>query len=107
MYINNYFNTTIWSEQKKEFDRRKALVTQTIIVLEKTDPKKAELYQNAYDKVLKGSNTISDLDSKVDPINKEAVEWMTNEWSKLRPELENTSLNVYNRTLGKDKRFCR
>jgi hypothetical protein len=93
------------AEQKKEFDRRKALVTQTIIVLEKADPKKAELYQNAYDKVLKGSNTISDLDSKVDPINKEAVEWMTNEWSKLRPELENTSLNVYNRTLGKDLNY--
>ncbi len=93
------------AEQKAEFNRRKGLVKQTIDQLKKSDPEKAELYQNAYDKVLKDSNTISDLDSKVDPINKEAVEWMTNEWTKLRPDLENTSLNVYNRTLGKDLNY--
>ena len=27
---------------------------------------------------------------------------MTEQWTKARPELENVSLNVYNRTLGKD-----
>ena len=27
---------------------------------------------------------------------------MTAEWSKVRPELENVSLNVYNKVLGKD-----
>ncbi len=93
------------SEQKSEFNRRKGLVKQTIERLKKSDPKKSELYQNTYNKVLKDSNTIFDLDSKVDPINKEAVEWMTNEWAKLRPELENTSLNIYNRTLGKDLNY--
>ena len=30
---------------------------------------------------------------------------MTNEWSKARPELEDVSLNIYNRTLGKDLNY--
>ena len=93
------------AEQKAEFNRRKGLVEKTIKRLANVDPKKSELYQNAYDKLVKGSNNINDIDTKVDPINKEAVEWMTAEWSKLRPELENTSLNVYNRTLGKDLNY--
>ena len=53
-------------------------------------------------KYLLSQTHISDLEDKVDPINKEAVEWMTAEWSKVRPELENVSLNVYNKVLGKD-----
>jgi len=93
-------------EQQKEFDRRKGLVEQTIKVLkENGQTEKAEIYQQAYDKLLKDSNNINDVDSKTDSINKEAVEWMTNEWSKARPELENVSLNVYNRTLGKDLNY--
>ena len=30
---------------------------------------------------------------------------MTAEWSKVRPELENVSLNVYNKVLGKDLNY--
>ena len=93
-------------EQQKEFDRRKGLIEQSIKVLkEKGQTKKAEVYQQVYDKLLKDSNNINDVDSKTDSINKEAVEWMTNEWTKARPELENVSLNVYNRTLGKDLNY--
>ena len=93
-------------EQQQEFDRRKGLIEQSIEVLkERGETKKAEVYQQVYDKLLKDSNNINDVDSKTDPINKEAVEWMTNEWSKARPELENVSLNVYNRTLGKDLNY--
>jgi len=103
-YMRRTINGTK-AEQKTEFTRRKTLVEKTIVELKKADPKKSDLYQNAYDKLVKGSNNINDIDSKVDPINKEAVEYMTNEWSKLRPELENTSLNVYNRTLGKDLNY--
>lgn len=93
-------------EQQKEFDRRKGLIEQSIEALKKNGQEsKAELYQEAYDKLLKDSNNINDVDSKTDPINKEAVEWMTNEWTKARPELENVSLNIYNRTLGKDLNY--
>ena len=103
-YMRRTINGTK-AEQKAEFNRRKGLVEKTIERLANVDPKKSELYQNAYDKLVKGSDNINDIDGKVDPINKEAVEWITAEWSKLRPELENTSLNVYNRTLGKDLNY--
>ena len=103
-YMRRTINGTK-AEQKAEFNRRKGLVEKTIERLANVDPKKSELYQNAYDKLVKGSDNINDIDAKVDPINKEAVEWITAEWSKLRPELENTSLNVYNRTLGKDLNY--
>ena len=90
-------------EQIEEFKRRKGLVEQSIVELRNDGQSvKADYYQNAYDKLLKDSNTIDEVDSKTDPINKEAVEWMTNEWTKARPELENVSLSIYNRTLGKD-----
>ena len=93
-------------EQQKEFDRRKGLIEKSIDALRKDgQDKKADLYQEAYNKLLKDSNNINDVDSKVDPINKEAVEWMTEQWTKARPELENVSLNVYNRTLGKDLNY--
>ena len=93
-------------QQKNEFERRKNLINKTIKRLNDTgETKKAEVIQKVYDKILSDSNTISDLDNKVDPINKEAVDWMTAEWSKVRPELENVSLNVYNRVLGKDLNY--
>ena len=93
-------------QQKDEFDRRKSLINKTIKRLNETgETKKAEVIQKVYDKILADSNTISDLDNKIDPINKEAVDWMTAEWSKVRPELENVSLNVYNRVLGKDLNY--
>ena len=90
-------------EQIEEFKRRKGLVEQSIVELRNDNQsEKADLYQKLYDKILKDSNTIEEVDSKTDAINKEAVEWMTNEWTKARPELENVSLSIYNRTLGKD-----
>jgi hypothetical protein len=90
-------------EQKNEFKRRKDLIEETITTLNDSgETKKSQLIKESFDKILSGSNSIQDIEDKVDPINKEAVEWMTSEWSKVRPELENVSLNVYNKVLGKD-----
>ena len=90
-------------EQKNEFKRRKDLIDETITTLNDSgETKKSQLIKESFDKILSGSNSIQDIEDKVDPINKEAVEWMTAEWSKVRPELENVSLNVYNKVLGKD-----
>ena len=90
-------------EQKNEFKRRKDLIEETITTLNDSgETKKSQLIKESFDKILSGSNSIQDIEDKVDPINKEAVEWMTAEWSKVRPELENVSLNVYNKVLGKD-----
>ena len=90
-------------DQRIEFERRKGLVEETIETLNDSgETKKAQLIKEAADKILSGSNSIQDIENKVDPTNKEAVEWMTAEWSKIRPDLENVSLNVYNKVLGKD-----
>jgi hypothetical protein len=94
------------AEQDQEFKRRKGLVELSIKELKDNgQTEKAENYQKVFDKLLKNSNSINEVDKKTDPINKSAVEWMTNEWSKARPELEDVSLNIYNRTLGKDLNY--
>lgn len=93
-------------EQQQEFKRRKGLIEQSIDKLKETgetnDQKKAKVYEEVYNKILKESKNINDIDSKVDPLNKEAVDWVTNEWASRRDELADISLNVYNRILGKD-----
>ena len=94
------------AEQDAEFKRRKGLIEQSIKELKNSskpaDQKKSQEYQKVYDKLLKDSNSINELEKKTDPLNKEAVEWMTSQWTKARPELEDVSLSIYNRTLGKD-----
>ena len=93
-------------EQQQEFKRRKGLIEQSIDKLKETgetnDQNKAKVYEEVYNKILKEANNINDVDSKVDPLNKEAVDWVTNEWASRRDELADISLNVYNRILGKD-----
>tara|TARA_R110002126_G_scaffold274155_1_gene419073 strand:+ start:2341 stop:8130 length:5790 start_codon:yes stop_codon:yes gene_type:complete len=93
-------------EQQQEFKRRKGLIKQSIDKLKQTgetnDNKRAKVYEGIYNKILKGANNVNDVDSKVDPLNKEAVDWVTNEWASRREELADISLNVYNRILGKD-----
>ena len=93
-------------EQQKEFKRRKGLVEQSIDRLKETgetnDQIKAEVYEKIYDKILKDASNIDEVDAKVDATNKEAVEWITNEWASRRDDLADISLNVYNRILGKD-----
>ena len=90
-------------EQANEFDRRKGLIEQTIDRLEKEgETKKYEAYKRVYDKILKESKNVSDVESKVDRINKKAVEWFTDQWTKIRPELGDISLGYYNRVLESD-----
>ena len=90
-------------EQQNEFDRRKQHIEESIVAYaEDGDTKKAELGQKVYDKIISGSKNIEDIKAKVDPTNKEAIEWMIDQWSEIRPELANVSLNIYNKVLGKD-----
>ena len=102
--------TVIGSEkqQNNEFNRRKKLIVDSIKKLEQgNDPQKerAVAYQKAYDKVLKESKTINDLESKVDAVNVEAVNFITQEWAKNKEALDKVSLNVYNKILGKDLNY--
>ena len=94
------------AEQQQEFNRKKALILETIKTLSNTNDKvnknKAETYQKVYDRLLSDSNNITDIESKVDKANLAAVEWMTKEWKKHYKDLSDTNLNIYNKKLDQD-----
>jgi len=94
------------AEQQQEFNRKKALILETIKTLSNTNDKvnknKAETYQKVYDRLLSDSNNITDVESKVDKANLAAVEWMTKEWKKHYKDLSDTNLNIYNKKLDQD-----
>ena len=94
------------AEQQQEFVRKKGLILETINTLnntkDKANKKKADTYQKVYDKLLSDSNNITDVESKVDKTNLDAVEWMTEEWKKQYKDLSDTNLNIYNKKLDQD-----
>ena len=90
--------------QENEFNRRKGLIEQSIVDLRDAgEAKKADLYQEVYDKVL--ANAITRDQLNVDPINKASVEFFANEWANVYPELSDVALNVYNRALEADLNY--
>lgn len=96
-------------EMQAEFDRRKLLIEESIdaLITENTDEsnRKADLYQEAYDKVLAESKNIEDVRGKADKSNVEMVDWWTNKWNSKYDRLRDVSINVYNQDLGKDNNY--
>jgi len=92
------------AEQKSEFERRKKIVEETISTLNSSSKKEfnnqGKLYDIAYKKLLAANQTIESVESNADPINLEGVEAVTETWRELRPDLQETGLNVYNMSLG-------
>ena len=97
------------AEQQKEFEDSKNLIKETYERLMKAGDylkvRKGEVVKAQYDKLLKDSNSISEVESKADPVNLQGVEYVTEIWSEKYNELADTSLNVYNRNLGKDVNY--
>jgi hypothetical protein len=95
--------------RKAEFERRKNLVKESIEKMMKfgseEDFNKAQIYMDAYNKLLEGSNSIEEVESKADPVNKEAVEWWSNKFNEILPELTETSINVYNTVLENESNY--
>ena len=60
---------------------------------QRDDEARADVYQEIFDKILKDSNNAAEVDAKVDGINKEAVQWMTDKWSEYYPQLRDTNYN--------------
>lgn len=103
-----FIRRSVPGEEQVEFDRRKSLIEQSIERLSKqggVDAKKAEVYNEVYEKILKDANNVADVEANVDAINVEAVEWMTDIWSKNYQALSDVNLNVYNKKLGKDVNY--
>lgn len=95
--------------EQVDFNKRKSLIKQSIDELksngDKDQVKKAEIYEEVYNKILKGVNNIKQLESKVDKTNLEAVDWWTKEWSKHYDQLSIVNREVYNEILDKDNNY--
>jgi len=93
------------SEMKAEFKRRRDLIEESITELEKGNEQevaKAKVYQEVYDKILKDSDSIEQVQGKAAPENLEAVKFWLEEWSDKYEQLSDTALGVYNKKLEKD-----
>ena len=64
-----------------------------------------EVYERVYNRILKDSNNPSEVESKTDKTNLEAVEWFTKEWGKHYKKLSDISLDIYNKPLDKDLNY--
>jgi hypothetical protein len=96
------------SEMKVEFKRRRDLIEQSTKELEKGNEQevaKAKVYQEVYDKVLKDSDSIEQVQSKAAPENLEAVKFWQDEWADKYEQLYDTALGVYNKILEKDMNY--
>jgi len=95
-------------QMAEEFARRKALIEESIEVLSKgndAEKAKAELYQKAYDKLLKDSKDGDEVRSKADKKNLEAIDYWKNKWAEIYDDLSDVSENVYNTLLDKDLNY--
>lgn len=97
------------SEQKAEFKRKVGLIKESIKTLSegsKDEKKKSALYQEIYEKLgLDKAESILDVETKVDKINRDAVDHVINMWSKYYQQLSDVSLSVYNTMLKADLNY--
>ncbi|NVM47061.1 MAG: HNH endonuclease, partial [Candidatus Lokiarchaeota archaeon] len=106
--FQNNSKHTLFHSKMFNFLIQKRLIKQSIDNLKRaaktlnTRGKQAELYQQVYDKLLKGANTIQEVEDRAAAVNLDAVQWMTNKWSEYYPELRDVSLKIYNTVLDED-----
>ena len=98
-------------QAQDEFNRRKSLIEETIQALKdpenSTDAeiKKGEVVEKVYNKILKNAKNANEVRANVSEINKKAVDWWVNEWSKHYDRMDEVSRNVYNTLLSRDANF--
>jgi hypothetical protein len=98
-------------QQQAELERRIGLIKQSIDVITEEAPASdkhiAAIYQEIFEKLGldKEGVTITDIESKVDPTNRKAVQWWVDQWSQHYSDLSDVSLSVYNTQLGKDMNY--
>lgn len=98
-------------QAQDEFNRRKSLIEETIQALKdpenSTDAeiKKGEVVEKVYNKILKDAKNANEVRANVSEVNKKAVDWWVNEWSKHYDRMDEVSRNVYNTLLSRDANF--
>lgn len=109
-----FLKRTVVGDQKAvdtELNRRINLIKQSVEVLRKhgTDRQKkmADIYEALIDKLgLNDSNlSITDIEARVDSVNRDAVDWWVNTWGEHYGDLVDVSENVYNTKLDKDLNY--
>ena len=94
-----------FSEQQ-QFENTKSLLKESYETLLKSDKKiekdLGKIYKEAYDKIVKNSSNISEVESKSDPVNLEGVKYFTEEWAKYYNDISDTQTSIYNSKLGQD-----
>jgi hypothetical protein len=97
------------TEIRDEFKRRADIIIQSIEALRENGTDKeiemADLYQEAYDKLGVSELDLDVIEANADQMNKDATDWMINEWGKIYGELADVSLSVYNSMLGSDTNY--
>lgn len=89
---------------QKEFNRRVGILEQSIKRLEEgtnKEQEKAKLYQKVYDKIVKDSKSIEDVESKTDKVNLNAVKYWQETHEKNWDDIAKYMLNVHNTILEK------
>jgi len=104
-YLIKWFTYLNSFKIQKEFERRKKILEESIDALStgtKEQVSKSEVYQKVYDKIVKGSENAEQVMSKVDPVNREAIE----DWKEIHEnnfeELSDYMLNIHNTLLEKE-----
>jgi hypothetical protein len=95
------------TEQQKadEFNRKKSFIEEAIKKLAlgtEQEKVQSEKLQEAYTKIVEGSNNISDVESKMNETNKDAVGYWIDANKQIKPELDRVSLSMYNSILEDD-----
>lgn len=94
------------AERGAEFNRRKNIIKESIDALSvgsEKEKQKAKEYKEIYDKLgVESATNAQEISKNADPLNVEAVNWWTDKWSEVYPQLSDLSQNVYNRILDKD-----
>jgi hypothetical protein len=89
---------------QQEFDKRMGHIKDSVERLSKgnsTEVKMSKVYEAVYNK-LKDAKDANELDSYVDKTNRDAVQFLTDEWAKHHDSLSDLMYNMHNEILSSD-----
>ena len=93
------------SSKEEAFANNKRMLKESVEVLTKIDSKKGEAQQKVYDRIVKGSETIEDVVTKMNPDSLGLVSYWRDLYSKHFPELKRVTEQYYNKRLPNDQNY--
>lgn len=93
------------SSKEEAFANNKRILKESVEVLTKIDSKKGEAQQKVYDRIVKGSETIEDVVTKMNPDSLGLVSYWRDLYSKHFPELKRVTEQYYNKRLPNDQNY--